>query len=230
MSLLPAGLRAVFFDAVGTLIFPRPPAHEVYAALARKQGVELDPRAVRERFLAAFRIEEQADRANDWRTSEARERRRWRTIVTSALAGLPDPEAGFLELFEHFAQPASWEVNPDAVAVLAELGRRGLILGMGTNYDSRVERVVAGLPELSLIAERLVISAAVGFRKPAPEFFHEVLRVAGCSPSEALFIGDDLENDFDGARATGLHALLLDPKYEGKSSGRIRSLREVLAK
>jgi putative hydrolase of the HAD superfamily len=229
MSLIPAGIRAVFFDAVGTLVFPNPPAHEVYAALARKQGVELDPRAVRERFVAAFRIEEQADRASGWSTSEERERTRWRTIVTSALAGLPDPAAGFQDLFEHFAQPASWDVNPDAAGVLAELGSRGLILGMGTNYDSRVERVVAGLPQLAPLAARLVVSAAVGFRKPAPEFFRELLRSAGCSPNETLFVGDDVENDFEGARAAGLHALLLDPKDAAPLEGRIRSLRDLLS-
>lgn len=217
MSLLPPGTRAAFFDAVGTLIFPRPSAHEVYAAIAAKQGVPLDPQAVRERFVEAYRAEEATDRANGWRTSEERERSRWRAIVTSALAGLPDPEAGFLDLFEHFAQPSSWQVNPDAPPVLAEFARHGLVLGMGTNYDSRVERVVAGLPELKPLAHRLVVSAAVGCRKPAAEFFHEVIRVAGCSPHEVLFIGDDLENDFNGARAAGLHAVLLDSKNPGGS-------------
>jgi len=226
MSLLPPGLRAVFFDAVGTVIFPKPPAHEVYAALAVKQGAALDPRVVRERFVAAYRVEEDADRTSGWRTSEERERTRWRTIVTSALAGLPDPEAGFLDLFEHFARPSSWEVNPDAAEVLAQLTSRGFVLGMGTNYDSRVERVMAGLPELRPLAERLVVSAAVGFRKPAAEFFEEVIRVAGCSPSEILFVGDDAENDFAGARAAGLHAVLLDPKHS--SDGRIASLRELV--
>ena len=226
MSLVPPHIRAAFFDAVGTLIFPSPPAHEVYASVAARQGATLDPRVVRERFVAAYKKEEAADRASGWQTSEERERTRWRTIVTAALAELPDPEAGFLDLFEHFAQPASWHVNPDAAAVLGAFSRRGLMLGMGTNYDSRVERVVAGLPELAPVASRLVISAAVGFRKPAAEFFQEVIRTAGCEPHEILFVGDDVENDFDGARAAGLHSLLLDPKNPG--SGRIASLLELL--
>jgi putative hydrolase of the HAD superfamily len=226
MSLVPPGIRAAFFDAVGTLIFPSPPAHEVYAAVAARQGATLDPLVVREQFVAAYKQEEAADRTSGWRTSEERERTRWRTIVTSALAELPDPEGGFLDLFEHFAQPASWQVNPDAAAVLDAFTHRGLILGMGTNYDSRVERVVAGLPDLVPVAGRLVISAAVGFRKPAVEFFQKVIRAAGCAPHEILFVGDDPENDFDGARAAGLHAILLDPKNPG--SGRIASLLELL--
>ncbi|MFO0804808.1 MAG: HAD-IA family hydrolase [Gemmataceae bacterium] len=226
MSLVPSGIRAVFFDAVGTLILPRPPAHEVYAVVAAKQGATLDPRVVRERFVAAYRTEEEADRACGWRTSEERERTRWRTIVTSALAELPDPERGFLDLFEHFARPESWELSPHAAGVLEAFERRGLVLGMGTNYDSRVERVVAGLPELSPVVGRLVISAAVGYRKPATEFFQEVIRVAGCAPCDILFVGDDVENDFFGARNAGLRSVLLDPKQPGE--GRITSLLELL--
>jgi putative hydrolase of the HAD superfamily len=227
MSFVPSEVRAVFFDAVGTLILPRPPAHDVYAAVAAKQGATLDPRVVRERFVAAYKSEEEADRAGGWRTSEERERRRWRTIVTSALAELPDPEAGFLDLFEHFARPDSWELSPHAVGVLEKFERRGLVLGMGTNYDSRVERVVAGLPELSPVAGRLVISAAVGYRKPAAEFFQEVIRIAGCAPREIVFVGDDPENDFIGARNAGLRSLLIDPRQPGED--RITSLLDLLS-
>jgi putative hydrolase of the HAD superfamily len=228
MSQILSGIRAVFFDAVGTLIFPQSPAHEVYAAIAAKQGVTLDGRTVRERFVTAFRLEETADRVSGWRTSEERERQRWRTIVTSALSGLPDPEAGFADLFEHFAQPTSWVVNPDAEAVMAELAARGLILGMGTNYDSRVSRVVAGLPQLARVAERLVISAAVDYRKPAIEFFQHIIRSAGYEAHQILFVGDDRENDFEGARAAGLRAVLLDPSGGSSVENQIASLRELI--
>lgn len=226
MSLVPDGIRAAFFDAVGTLIFPDPPAHEAYAAIAAGQGATLDATAVRTRFHDAFQIEENSDRENGWRTSEERERARWRTIVMRALAELPRPEAGFEALWEHFARPESWRVNPDAGEVLASLAARGVILGMGTNYDARVNRVLAGLPELAPVAERLVVSAAVGWRKPAEEFFVEVIRAAGCPADAILFVGDDRENDFEGARAAGLFARHLDPS--GANDGAIRSLRELL--
>lgn len=228
MSLIHSGLRAVFFDAVGTLIVPRIGAPEVYRTLAAKQGVQLDANLVRERFVAAYRVEEASDRAAGWVTSEERERERWRAIVTTTLSDLPDPEAGFLELFEHFARPDSWRLNDGAATVLESFAERGLILGLGTNYDSRVERVIAGLPELSRIADRAAISAAVGFRKPAVEFFRRVTQFAGCSPHDILFVGDDLENDYDGARSSGLEALLLDPKGEANVERRIASLVELI--
>ena len=221
------GIRAVFFDAVGTLLFPQPTAPEVYRNIAEKQGVELPFEAVRERFHAAYRLEEAADLANGWTTSEERERERWRKIVTCTLQSLPDPEAGFLNLFEHFAQPTSWRLHAEAERVFDALQQRGVKLGLGTNFDSRVHRVIVGFPALATLHGRVVVSSAVGSRKPAKEFFNEVVRVAGCEANEVLFVGDDLRNDYEGARAAGLEAVLLDP-LERANVERIASLLELL--
>jgi len=223
-----AGIRAVVFDAVGTLIHTRPGAVEIYHTLAARQGVQLEELHVRQRFVAAYRAEEAIDQAAGWITSEQREHQRWRAIVTHTLAVLPDPGAAFQELFEHFASPSAWQVPDEAAGVLQALRDRGLILGMGTNYDSRVERVVAGLPQLTLLWGRLVVSAAIGFRKPGVEFFQKVVQFAGCSPREVLFVGDDLENDYEGAIAAGLEAVLLDPRGQSSAPRRIERLTDLL--
>src|SRR5437660_2707613 len=52
---IPPVVRAVFFDAVGTLLHPEPPAGAVYAVLGRRFGSRLDPGAVAGRFRTAFR-------------------------------------------------------------------------------------------------------------------------------------------------------------------------------
>ena len=55
------GVRAVFFDAVGTLLFPNPDALVVYGELARRRGLNLSPAAIRDRFIEAYRREEAAE-------------------------------------------------------------------------------------------------------------------------------------------------------------------------
>ncbi|MBN9118333.1 MAG: HAD-IA family hydrolase [Planctomycetes bacterium] len=211
MPHVPAGARAVFFDAVGTLLFPEPGALVVYAETARRHGLALSPGAVRERFVAAYRLEEDADAAGGWVTSETRERDRWRRIVTDTLAGVSNPEACFGHLFDHFAGPRAWRVAPDAAEVLAALSGRGLLLGLGSNYDDRLWSVLAGFPELAPVRDRVLISSAVGVRKPGAAFFHAAARAANCDVSEVLFVGDDLGNDYVGATAAGMPAVLLDP-------------------
>jgi putative hydrolase of the HAD superfamily len=226
---IPPTARAVFFDAVGTILFPDPPALTVYADTARRDGIELPPAEIRSRFLDAYATEERIDRNSGWLTSEERERARWRTIVGACLREVPDVDACFAELFNHFAEPTGWRLNPDAAGVLSHLAAHGLVLGMGSNYDSRLWSVLAGFPELNPLRARVVISAAVGFRKPAPEFFAEVVRVGGCAPGEVLFVGDDFGNDYEGATAAGLCAVFLDERNRHPAvPARITRLAELV--
>lgn len=111
-------IRTVIFDAVGTLIHPTPSVATVYADFAARHGAEIAPETIRARFPAAFRKQEANDRDADWVTSEVRERQRWQQIVTETLHEVPDSEACFRELYEHYAQPESWVVATNAEDVL----------------------------------------------------------------------------------------------------------------
>ena len=210
MSRISPCVRAVYFDAVGTLLFPDPPALAVYAATALRYGLSLAPADVRTRFIAAYRVEEEADATAGWATSEARERDRWRAIVTATLAGVSDSEACFRHLYDHFADPTAWRVAPDAATMLSILHARGLLLGIGSNYDERLWPVLGGFPELAPVRDRVLISAAVGVRKPGVGFFRTAAHAVGYDMSEVLFVGDDLGNDYAGATAAGMPAVLLD--------------------
>lgn len=218
--------RAVFFDAVGTVLFPSPSASTVYVEVARRHGLTLDPTAVRERLWEQFRAEERLDREREWVTSEAREEARWRAIVSAAVEGATDDL--FRELYRHFAQPHAWTVPPAAAECIARLHARGVKLGLASNYDSRLETVVAGTPALHPLRDRLVVSSLVGTRKPGRAFFDAVIHSAGCEPADIQFVGDDVENDFLGATAAGMRAVLLDEhgKHE-HISPRVRSLAEL---
>jgi putative hydrolase of the HAD superfamily len=206
---LPNDVRAIAFDAVGTLIHPEPGATEVYARVGRKYGSRLDADAIAPRFVAAFARQEELDRSAGLRTSEEREIQRWRSIVAEVLTDVIDPTACFEELFTCFSRPAAWRPAPDAARTLEELAARGYELGMASNYDARLRPVVAGLAELRPI-RHLIISSEVGWRKPAPPFFAAVCDAVGHPPERVLFVGDDPANDYVGARNAGLRAVLLD--------------------
>lgn len=217
---------AVFFDAVGTVIFPTPTASIVYTQLAARHGLTLDPADVKARLWQQFRVEEAADLEHNWMTDEQREEARWRAIVFAAIDGAT--EDMFQELYQHFAQPSAWTVPPAAAACIARLHARGVKLGLASNYDSRLVSVVDGSPALLPLRKRLVISSLVGVRKPGRGFFEEVIGVAGCDPADILFVGDDVENDYDGAIAAGLNAVLLDEHDKHPDiPRRVRSLDEL---
>src|SRR5262245_8606206 len=221
----PAGAaRAVFFDAVGTLLHPDPPAAAAYHAAGARHGSRVGPADARARFAAAFRRQEEVDFAAGLCTDEGREVRRWQAIVGEVLDDVADPEACFRELYEHFARPGAWRVDPEAGPALAALKRRGCALGVASNFDGRLRPLVARMPELASI-RHVVVSSEVGWRKPAPGFFEALCREVGLPPGRVLLVGDDRVNDLEGARAAGLQALLLDGR--GNSADTLARLAEL---
>lgn len=226
--MIDAGTRAVFFDAVGTLLFPNPSVAAVYADFAGRHGAAVTADEVRGPLRAAFVRQEQLDSAAGWRTDEARERARWETVVRESLPGA-DHAPCFAGLWDWFATPSAWTVHPEADAVLRALTDRGLIVGLASNFDARLRPLLAAFPELALVADRCVISSAVGWRKPAPAFFAALVQMAGCPAGDILYVGDDRRNDYDGAVAAGVRAVLFDPAGETTGIPVVRRLRDLLA-
>jgi putative hydrolase of the HAD superfamily len=172
--------------------------------------VELPSDVVRARFNGHFQSDEVRGDRGIHSTDETTEQRRWRRIVTKVLPEVPDPERSFYELWEHFSQPQSWRFFPDVVPALRAIHEAQIAVCVGSNFDSRLRRVVVGIPELSWTVDALVISSEVGFRKPHAAFFQAVCRQLELEPWQILCVGDDLENDVRGAMRAGLSALLVD--------------------
>jgi putative hydrolase of the HAD superfamily len=224
--LIPDGVQALFFDAVGTILHPHPPASVVYAEVGRRQGSRLDESEIALRFRTAFQRQEELDRAAGWRTSEEREVARWRNIVGHVLYDSPNPEACFQKLWDHFSRPSSWRVEPDTTQVLSALRRSGYELGVASNFDHRLCTVAAGLPEFKLFAH-IAVSAELTWRKPAREFFAALSTQTSLGPGRILVVGDDRINDYEGARAACMHAILVDPAFRYPEAIRIERLAEL---
>ena len=96
---------------------------------------------------------------------------------------------------------------PEALAALRELGCRLLVV---SNSDGSIER---GLVDMGLAAffDGVVDSAVVGVEKPDPRIFRQALALAGSAPERTAHVGDLYAVDVVGARAAGLHGILLDP-------------------
>ena len=64
--------------------------------------------------------------------------------------------------------------------------------------------------EVSSLFEKAFHSNEIGYRKPTPESFQEIIRLSGIIPEESLFIDDSLQN-VEAAIATGLKGFWLEP-------------------
>jgi len=91
-----------------------------------------------------------------------------------------------------------------------------------SNTDSRMHTVLQDLDVASYL-NPIVLSEEMGVEKPSPEIFlhacHDPDGNHILKPEECVHVGDELDCDYRGARATGMHALLVrrpGPKGEGE--------------
>lgn len=77
-------------------------------------------------------------------------------------------------------------------------------LAVVTNGSAVTQRAKLSRTQLAERFSHIVISGEWGVEKPSPEIFHRALAAVECSPSQALFIGDDPVNDIAGAKRVGM--------------------------
>ncbi|HUG68043.1 MAG TPA: HAD-IA family hydrolase [Pirellulaceae bacterium] len=217
-----ASVRAVVFDAVGTLIYPDPPAVVAYYGLGREHGSRLKEDDVARNFSRVLKRH-----AYEPRTSQQLERERWRRIVDDVFTDLDDTEALFRQLWDHFACAASWAVYEDVPEVFTQLSLLGLVIAIGSNFDNRLHAIAQQLSPLEQVRE-IFVSAQLGFTKPSIEFFRAIEAQLRRQPQQLLMIGDDLSNDIEGAAQSDWRTLHLNRDLGGPAPGTIRSLREII--
>jgi len=203
------GVRAVVFDAVGTLLRPEPAVGIAYAQAARSFGSTRDAAEVQTRFRAAWQAEDARDgEPGGLRTDEARERLRWQSIVAQVFPEVTRQDELFAALWGHFADAANWRLFDDVADTWRELTARGLVLAVASNFDDRLPAICQSLEPLAG-CRHVFASSAVGYRKPAAEFYGHVAAALNLPAESILMVGDDFENDVVAARQAGWKALWL---------------------
>jgi 2-haloalkanoic acid dehalogenase type II len=119
----------------------------------------------------------------------------------------------------------------DVKETLDRLKQRGIKMGVITNaLQTDLEKILSKT-NLNPDYFKIVVTINTICRmKPELEIFHYALSILNVAPQEALFVGDTIEYDYEGAKKAGLKALLID--RENRITGdyeKIRDLREVLA-
>jgi putative hydrolase of the HAD superfamily len=222
-------VKAVFFDAGGTLFSPYPSVGEIYARTARKHGLSAGADEIERRFGDAWHARSGLS-AFSGATSDKIEREWWFALVREVfepLGAFQDFEAFFEELYDLFARAECWRLFDDVLPVLHTVRSQGYRMGILSNWDHRLFSIVKEL-QLSEFFETVTASFAVGVAKPSAGIFHQALASLGVSAAEALHVGDSFVDDYQGATRVGMRGILLDrhgKAYNGVAA--IRSLREL---
>ena len=141
---------------------------------------------------------------------------RWRALVFGdhghrpyveilAELGVAEPDA-FIDA-EHEVWRSAYSVLASAEALLEALRARNVKTGLVANAWPDPARVLRADAAAFGFADRLdlmVFSEELGIRKPAPEIFLHAVRELDVEPEAAMYVGDDLVNDVQGAANVGM--------------------------
>ncbi len=106
---------------------------------------------------------------------------------------------------------------PGAAEGLAAIAATGLPIVIVSNADGTVADLLtrSGLvqvgPGPGVEVAAIIDSGAVGVAKPDPRIFELALAVTGATADRAVHVGDAYQYDVRGARAAGIHPVLVDP-------------------
>jgi putative hydrolase of the HAD superfamily len=188
--------RAVLLDALGTLVELEPP----WVHLAKELDTEPDERLVRAVRAEMGYYKEHSHEGRDAESLAA---------LRACCAAILSDELGREIPVETMMGAIRFRAFDDAAPALAELRDLGLVLVCVSNWDVSLPDVLVRCG-LDGALDGVVTSAQAGARKPDPAIFQPALRLADCSPDEALYVGDTPDEDVQGGRAAGIPTLLID--------------------
>ncbi|PYK73913.1 MAG: hypothetical protein DME42_05765 [Verrucomicrobia bacterium] len=219
----PDSLKAVFFDAVGTLFYLTRTVGDHYALIAKEIGLNLDAKKLDAAFHSVWAQIPPREAIDGPRENDDKDW--WRELTDHVLreaapdVGELDRDNFFEVAYEHFAESGVWELYPEVVDVLKQLHRR-FQLAIVSNFDGRL-RVILERLGISKYFGHVFVSSEIGADKPDPEIFRRAIKFLILQPGDVLHVGDDPERDWHAATTAGLSIFKLDRTKN--------SLRDLLA-
>lgn len=205
-------IKAIFFDAAGTLIHLPKSVGSHYTLVAERVGLAFEAAALDRAFALCWKqmparpaIEGPRDDDDEgW----------WRDLVNQVIDHVApgtrelDRDAFFEAAYSHFAEAGVWDLYPEVIEVLETLRSR-LDLAVISNFDGRLRMIFEHLG-VSKFFSHVFLSSELGADKPDPLIYERALKLSGTAPNETLHVGDDPVRDWRGAESAGLSVFRLE--------------------
>src|SRR5215471_5649188 len=205
-------IKAILFDAAGTLFFLTKTVGDHYAYVGRAVGLNLDAQQLERAFHSAWQQMPRRPAIDGPREND--DKGWWRELVcrifnqvAPSLSEL-DRDNFFEIAYEHFAEAGVWQLYSEVPEVLKQLRPR-FQLGVASNFDGRLRLILQHLG-ISNYFSYIFISSELGADKPDPEIFRRAVKVMHLNANDVLHVGDDPERDWKAAKEAGLLVFQLD--------------------
>jgi putative hydrolase of the HAD superfamily len=204
-------IKAIFFDAAGTLFYLTKTVGDHYALVGGEIGLKLDAKQLDRAFHTGWKQMPRRPAIDGPREND--DKGWWRELVDHVFDEVApslrelDRDNFFEIAYEHFAEAGVWKLYPEVSEVLEQLRPR-FELAVISNFDGRLRLILQHLG-ISKYFTHVFISSELGADKPDPEIFRRALKVMHLDAKEVLHVGDDPERDWKAAKAAGLSVLKL---------------------
>jgi 2-haloalkanoic acid dehalogenase type II len=205
---------------------------EVFQRILISLGISSSLDEIKTAFLNAEKEAKDLNLLSSWGKMNCEEYwNQWDALVLKHLGIAENMELGRLVQSKWF-DFVNFTLHPEVRVVLMELRQRGLKLGLISNgYEEEIHLVLEkGNLEKSTF-DVIVGVDTVQCMKPHPDIFKYALRKLNVRAEEAMFVGDEIEADYKGAKNVGMSALLIDRTEKQKQGDlkTIRNLKEILS-
>ena len=208
--------KVIFFDAMGTLFDLKNSVGEIYQQFAVQHGVEIDAQSLNNAFINSFKAAPPlAFSESNFTSLNQQEFLWWKNVVQTTFEqaevfnNFSNFTDFFQEIYRYFATKEPWYVYPDVIHCLENCQQRGIELGIISNFDSRLNQVLKAL-NLEHFFTSITISSVAGFAKPDHNIFNIALKKHGFIAQQAWHIGDNRNEDYQGAKDAGIKAFWLN--------------------
>jgi len=227
-----AGWAGVLFDLFGTLVTFEPArlptiavegraVHSTLGALQPLLADVVPDVALGEAWQALATVSEEMAGARGYDHVELPSRERFRRMLVRV--GCPDDrsdEGAVLLSRAHMRCIADATILPDGHGALLAAVRRHHRTALVSNFDDTATAYdILGRHGLLPYLEVVVVSEALGLRKPHPALARVPLRELRLAPAEALFVGDTFAEDVGAAHAAAVDAAWIDVRGTGVPDG-----------
>lgn len=222
---------AVFFDAGETLVHPHPTFPDLFSQVLIREGHDVQPETVRERIhVVSDRFAQAAETNELWTTTPERSRAFWHDVygIFFRELGISATNELIDTVYAEFTDIANYRLFDDVLPVLRRLRGTGMRLGVISNFEEWLERLLDQLGVTAFFDVR-VISGAEGMEKPDPRIFELAMSRAGVDAAVSVHVGDDPRMDVEPAAALGMLPVLIDrrERYPDAAGTRITSMEEL---
>lgn len=205
-------LEAVLFDLYGTLvdIFTDEGDPLLYQELSKflgYYGIRLAPEelAAKYQYYAAAQLRERPTPYGDidvYLVFEA--------ILLEGLGKQPERSLtlAVARLFRSLSRK-HFRLFPDARPTLVELKRR-YRLGLVTDAQWVFSEPEINILKISDFFDTIILSSRYFVRKPSPQIYAHALKALWLKPFQAVYVGNDLDNDVPGPLSLGMPVVLVD--------------------